>query len=571
MASSLPRLIPALAPAAWLVPNHYPPWVSAWNEALALCVVAVSLCLVGKQRARLPAKWGFFIAACLCVIAVQTASGVVLFTGDAVMAALYLCAFGGAIVVGSTLPAADRTDGLSLLAVCTLTCAMVSVFIALSQWTGAVSWGIWQVDMPPGGRPFGNVAQPNHFCTIAFLGIVAAGLLRQTGQLSALGFYTCAVLLILGTVCSASRTGWLQIGALVLFLIGFGPQRSSRSRALPAVVLGAAFTVLTVLWPSINEALMLRPGRWLQESIQPGTRFQHWGAMLEALRQDPWGYGWQQVSVAQTAVAADRPHVGENIEHAHNVVLDLLIWNGVAIGGALVALGVAALLPMVRRCRTERGVWLVIALIGCLLHALLEYPLEYAYFLIPCGFFVGAFATLEQLEDGWVIPQSVVRFGGVAIAIVLLVVGRDYIALEQSFRILRFEAAKIGTKRIESATPDVAALTQQSALQRFARMEARPGMSAAELAFMSAVARRFPYPPMLFRYALAAGLNGRAEEASLTIRLLCRIHPYERCVEAYAAWDVLLVQHPSLSLVRMEPTPLAATGLDEIPPPSPSR
>jgi hypothetical protein len=55
----------------------------------------------------------------------------------------------------------------------------------------------------------------------------------------------------------------------------------------------------------------------------------------------------------------------------------------------------------------------------------------------------------------------------------------------------------------------------------------------------------------MFRYALALGLNGQADRASLTLLRLCRIHPVERCQEMREAWPALLGRYPQLAPVRL--------------------
>ena len=55
--------------------------------------------------------------------------------------------------------------------------------------------------------------------------------------------------------------------------------------------------------------------------------------MLDAISRAPWlGYGWNEMSVAQSLVAPDHPAVREMVDHSHNMLLDLMVWNGVPLG-----------------------------------------------------------------------------------------------------------------------------------------------------------------------------------------------------------------------------------------------
>ncbi|WP_043784395.1 PglL family O-oligosaccharyltransferase [Rubrivivax gelatinosus] len=559
----------ALVPVAWLVSNHYAPWVSAWSDGLVLVLVASSLsCWAGPSRIDISLLAVLVIGSAVALA--QWASGQVFFFGDALMVVLYLCAFAAALMLGRALPgdSGRRLDGLTSLAAVMVASAALSVGIALAQWMQVAPLGVWQVDLPPGTRPFGNVAQANHLCTVALLGISAAGLLFQSARIGKAVFFLCTAWLLFGMVMSGSRTGWLQIAALLVIALTVGARTRWALARREAVALAVGFALLAAGWPAFNDWLGLSSGRSLEQAVQPGTRYAHWTAMLDALRQQPWsGYGWQQVARAQHSVAADRPYVGENIEHAHNIVLDLLVWNGVPLGLLLVALLVWGLLRTFRGCRDPRSAWLLLGAAGILVHGMLEYPLEYAYFLIPLGLFIGATQALERPAEGVVLPSPLPRVGGLVLMTLVAAIGYEYAQVETSFRTLRMEAARIGTATITSETPDLRLLTQQRAFQDFIRTEARTGMSPSQLETMRSVAERFPYPPVMLRYALASALNGHPREAELEIRRLCRMHRFERCEEAYDAWTSITSQQPLLRQVALPPTALAAAGLTVRPPP----
>ena len=63
-------------------------------------------------------------------------------------------------------------------------------------------------------------------------------------------------------------------------------------------------------------------------------------------------------------------------------------------------------------------------------------------------------------------------------------------------------------------------------------------------------------PPAMFRYALAAGLNGHPEVAARTLAQLCSIHPLTRCEEARDGWRTLQERYPEL---REVPPPALPT------------
>jgi len=65
------------------------------------------------------------------------------------------------------------------------------------------------------------------------------------------------------------------------------------------------------------------------------------------------------------------------------------------------------------------------------------------------------------------------------------------------------------------------------------------------------VALRFPQAAVLRRYATAAGLNGRPEEARIALVKPCKMHHPARCAEARSMWAGLQRRYPQLLSIGM--------------------
>jgi hypothetical protein len=88
-------------------------------------------------------------------------------------------------------------------------------------------------------------------------------------------------------------------------------------------------------------------------------------------------------------------------------------------------------------------------------------------------------------------------------------------------------------------------------------------MTPDQLSWMQKISERFGYPPVLLRYATAAGLNGQIAEAEGAMDRLCRIHPPLRCGEGLDAWQAMTIgQYPELARVRLPlpPSPSELRG-----------
>lgn len=523
------ELFAALTAAAWLVPNHYLPWVSAWSEALAiagLLLLLPSVAAGAVNGGRVSWRLSGIAALCCAVILMQLATGKLLFAGDALMAMLYVSLLLAAVLTGGLMAtSASRSDGLNALTAGWLIAALLSVGIALAQWTGTLSLGIYAADLPPGARPFANVAQPNHLCTLCFLGLCGLLWLHQRQRVNGAVFWLVAGLLLLGMVMSQSRTGWLQIGLLIAWGLAMQVRAGLRITRLQLLILGSMFVVGTVLWPAVCDALLLSAGRSMDDQMRAGVRLPYWWAMLDAIGREPlWGYGWQQVGAAQQRVALDHPAFGILFAHSHNLMLDLFLWNGVLIGGIIVAVLAWWFIAHIRACRDARVVWLLAPVGGVFTHGMLEFPLEYAYFLIPVGLAMGAVDGFSPAGGPSLrVPRWSVLSFSMLLSGVFVATAAEYIKVEENYRTQRMELARIGVPGIVTPVPELHLLTQLDVLLQVAHMEATPNMPADQVEWLRSASVRFGYPLVLQRYAVALALNGNSAEAARQIQVMRRL------------------------------------------------
>lgn len=541
----------ALTALAWLVPNHYSPWSSAWNESLAILGIILALASVSiqGQELRISRSLIALVLVCWIVIFFQVITGKIIFGGDGIMAALYVGIWFASVIVGGFLFSGHRQSGIHALALIWAVFALASVAVAVIQWTDVFSLGIYGVEMPPGSRPFANVAQPNHLCTLTFMGLCGVILLHQSRHVGIFSFWLVALVLLGGMVLSESRTGWLQIAWLGFVLLFFHRRIGLRLRRIDIITILVVFYGLTGAFGSISEWMLLSSSRSLSEQMDPGLRLPYWSSMLDAIIKEPlFGYGWQQVGIAQQNIAIDHPAFGVLFEHSHNIILDLLLWNGLVLGGAILTLLAVWVWSVRQSSLNARVFWLALVFGGLVIHAMLEFPLEYAYFLVPLGLAMGALDTANESEkQKQSMPKKAVWVLGVTLAVIFSFVVKDYLSAEMNYRHLRLESARIGTERLITPAPDLHLLSQLEALLVFARSDAKPNMEFQDLVSMRSVSLRYGYPPVMFRYALAAGLNNQPEEAKITLDKICKIHGSVRCNEAVKGWKLMQVNYPILN------------------------
>jgi len=542
--------------AAWLIPNHYPPWVSFHAEVL-ICLAA--LVALSGELVRRGARWlisplaGFAILLA-CAPLVQFAGGLIHFAGDAWMATAFLLCLSLTLVLGQAL--ADRLsqqpllDGLSIL---TVAAGIANVGLQLYQWLSLTGLGIFAVELAPKHSPYANVAQPNHLASMLFLSMVGLIHLYQRARVGPATATVALLFFMTGIAMSGSRTAWLTVAMLVLMLWWFRRTAGMRVGGWLLATMAVALPMLVLVWPLANDALLLSPGRTLAAQVEAGPRPLLWSAMADAVSRHPWfGYGWNQGLVALSTVAVDHPVNGRLIENSHNLLLDLFIWNGVPLG--LLIAGALAYW-FYRQWRSIREPWQVLALsgvAGIFIHTMLEFPLSYAYFLIPVGLLMAMLDSVPSTRRGLRVPRPAIAALSLVAAALGGAIVYEYVEVEASTRILRWEVARIGTSKIESPAPELVILTQWGAYLRYARLEPKAAASPAELAWMRAVVERFPNRSALLNYAITSGLSGQKGEAHRALVELCAIHTPRACASDLREWKELVASsRPQLADVEL--------------------
>ncbi len=415
-ASPAPAWLVALLAAALGLGLVWPwdPGPSAKMGSMLVAAWSGSLLLAGAAwRGLLPrttwAALGF--AALAGVIAVQCSSGLLAYPGQGWLAVALL--LGACAMAGLGRRLADSAQWLDAAAWALLLQALLQVAIGLAQFSmwqlpqasrwlsGHAPWVYSLISYPGSGRVYGNLRQPNHYATAVALGYVGLAVLAPRWR--AWRAWALSAGLTWALVVSGSRTGSVHVVLLALLVLLAWPRawRDPRMGALLAApLLYAAWWALLHLadhwgWISYLDAL----SRQLDQPVN--ARSIIWRDAWQLFGMHPWrGWGWGQIGWGlEQATLAGRLHPLplENIDNAHNLVLELLAETGL-VGTALC---LAPALPWLWRVS---GPWrrgaagaparrsLLAPLLGCAflgLHSLVEYPLWYVYFLFDFAFLLG--------------------------------------------------------------------------------------------------------------------------------------------------------------------------------------
>lgn len=533
----------AMLSLAWLVPNHFKPWTAFHADAWMACV-ALTGALAVVWRARSPIAW--FGWPCLILALsllpwLQYLGGLLPFAGQAWITSLYLL---GLMLAMLTAAQWERTSPGQLESALWLAIGLAgvaSVGLQLYTWLSLGSselTDIWSMGLV-GDRPYANLGQPNNLATLLLWGLLACLWASLRGVLGTASTMALAIFLLIGLALTQSRTGTL---ALTLVLLALWLWRSLwPSRRLPWVATGIylLYWTLPFLLRWIYKYLLLGSDtQLLRIQLHDEQRLDVWRLFLQASLEHPWvGYGWSDVRAAQVAVARQFPSLGITFAQSHNLFLDLVLWAG---WPCALLLSAWLLRWTYQRWRTIRlaGDAVLFMLLGVVgLHAMLELPLHYAYFLIPVGMAIGMLDVRLGACELWHGPRhSLVGLWLIATLLLCLVV-RDYLRAEESYTALRFEQAHIGTHQPDAASqPDVLLLTQLRAMIQASRIEIKTGMTTAELENLKNVTSRYPSRESSYRMAKAYALNGRPQSARDWLAIGCRLITSEECLQLQRQW-----------------------------------
>jgi O-antigen ligase len=315
------------------------------------------------------------------------------------VAACFVAALGARAAQG------DGEGGLQAFApfaIGILTVGVVSALVAIIQvYFPKLADGVLIAQSGIPGRAVGNLRQPNHLASLLIWAVIALVPLVEWRRIPRWLGMVLGVLLMGAVVLSGSRTG-LYAGTAILVVWGAIDSRLSRTTRM-ALVATLAFPIGIHAWQWLSEHTSFMPhavGTATRAADGDSSHFAIWRNTLEMIRQQPLlGVGWGEFNFAWTLTPfPNRPTAF--FDHTHDLPLQFIVELGLPLATVVLGLLVWALWQgLVRALSTQgeaghgaRAAWVMIVMIAA--HSIDEYPLWYAYFLLPAawawGFTLGS-------------------------------------------------------------------------------------------------------------------------------------------------------------------------------------
>lgn len=374
---------------------------------LAALLLAGASALLGSSMAQLPWGLGLSVAGMVVFALTAGAGGVALRTSGP----FWLAFFSAWLLAGAA-----------------------SVAIGMPQvFAPSLADGDWIARSGIPGRAVGNLRQPNHLATLLLWSAVAVvpvqewARTRGAGRAASAALACLFALLLFGIVLSGSRTGLLGVGVLLLWGL-VDARLSHRARALliaSPLICAGSWWLLDVLAAAQGLGAQLGAAARVGEGDLSSGRFSIWRDTLALVVQHPWlGVGLGEFNFAWTLTPF--PLRNPNFfDHTHNLPLQLAVELGLPLALLILGLLLWALWQAFERTRRVAGpegtalraCFVMVLLMA--LHSQLEYPLWYAYFLLPTAFAWGLCLGAGSSETATASTSSGhwVRLAGIAMLI----------------------------------------------------------------------------------------------------------------------------------------------------------
>lgn len=390
---------------SFLIPTDATLWRTFASEYFVFLAIFFLLISISFKKIYIPTviiPLGLFA----CIPLIQFALGQVYFWTTAIISFFYLIVFFFTIVYAYSCNRLNQSELITYLCITLMISGCISVVMACTQWLNIYTPYLPTLELK-GSRPFANFAQPNHLSTFLFMALIAVWYLYETNKIKPYFSVIISLLLIFGIVLTQSRTAWVVVFTIFLSYFYFKRTNVLKMKTITIFSFSFIYVLLVLNLQSLNYFFsqilnfeVVKTKSALDRATSSHERLQIWKQSWDLILEQPWfGYGWNQAGVS----------IIERIDHfyldlwyssSHNIILDLFLWVGLPLGILITIFCLYFFYILVKNSHTKESHLALLMTLPILIHANLEYPLFYSYFLLPLALLFGiALTDINKLNS----------------------------------------------------------------------------------------------------------------------------------------------------------------------------
>ncbi|WP_180122091.1 PglL family O-oligosaccharyltransferase [Acinetobacter sp. YH12086] len=525
---------------AWLIPIHYRPWATYTGELYTFFALFALAATFFKEKLMV-AKISLPLLLLALIPFVQLAFGQVYYFSIALLCMLFVFSFWLCINLGFSLSQGTekREKTFLYLSYTFVASGVMTGLIAICQWLDFDSFLPFVMKISGTTRPFANFAQPNNMATFLLMSLLACLYVYEQQKVKTRYLVACAIPILIGVALSQSRTSWVASICVLVYLAYAQYKDYIRLRWFYSLAWFIGFVALIVLMPKLSQIMSQISDMNIQESRDVAeraggdmSRLAIWQQMAHAVAAQPWfGYGWHQTSSAFVSIS-DTVQGPVWIRSSHNFILDFLLWNGAIIGVPFLAYFAYWGIQLQKLAKSALSVIGLLMVGVFVIHAMLEFPQNYAYFLLPAGFIIGILqAAKPQAATLNLSPWFIRIVFGIG-AVLITVIYRDYAnAAIQLGQASKYEKTP---EKITNHEP-IYLLTEFRHRVAIIRLNPYSIVSEQTIQDTEKLVRSYPAKYHIIKYARLLAFNGREAEARHQLQRLKNIYRLDMSYESLLA------------------------------------
>lgn len=514
---------------AWLSPFHTYPWVTFSSDLASFGAALAVGGLFFNKSIKVP-RPQILMLGIVIIPMCQWALGLITDLSTAFLSFSYLFIFWLMIIAGYnlSLQAQQRERIMLGVSYLLLSISFISAIMAILQWLNLEAY-LDAVMKLRGNRPYANFGQPNNLATFLIMGLMGGLYLYEKRRLTLWLLIPTSLVTLFAITLTQSRTSWVVCIFLFFYWI-FKQYKNSPRFNFPRLLLwvGLYFVIASYLLPVLAQLLsssidtgITQTASIAQRAGSGHERIGMWIQILHAIAERPWfGYGWNQTSIA-VFESIDFNTVQVWFNSAHNIFLDILVWNGIPLGLLIIGYIGLWLFWLNKNAKDTTSVLAILMVCAILIHTMLEFPQRYAYFLLPMGFLLGLIQAQTPNLKAIVLHKNVIRCIWLVVIVILLLIWRDYKLFQENSRLV-FKKQQPTVEILGSSK--ILLLTQFQQRLDWIVLNPKTIMSEADLTQLGEMVKNKATPYNLKKYAQLLVYNKKIIEAERQLVVLNQLY-----------------------------------------------